>query len=207
MPTSESPEEQALAEVAVARRQKQRGQSLVEFGLCSSVLLLLLTGLVDLTRVFYFSSGIQGAANEAARHAVWFDPGSKRNTYLDDADIVSAVNQGLAGTNLPSVSGSQGTCPTPTDGNTQHNPPFANSAYPSPGSVYLYICYTTPAGTTVASEPTPPAAFDGSWHLGQVNVILLYQYKLFTGFLQNVLSAAGGIHVAADAHYTVQGGN
>ena len=86
------------------REAGQRGQSLVEFGLTFGVIMLLLTGLLDLTRVFYFSSGLQGAANEAARHAVWFDPGAKRNPYLDDADITAAVNQGLAGANLPSVS-------------------------------------------------------------------------------------------------------
>src|SRR2546421_12832566 len=52
----------------------QRGQSAVEFGASAIVLVLLLFGLVDLGRVFYFDVGLTGATREAARHASWFVP-------------------------------------------------------------------------------------------------------------------------------------
>src|SRR2546429_9181450 len=52
----------------------QRGQSAVEFGASAIVLVLLLFGLIDLGRVFYFAVGLTGATREAARHASWFVP-------------------------------------------------------------------------------------------------------------------------------------
>src|SRR2546430_13928595 len=52
----------------------QRGQSAVEFGASAIVLVLLLFGLIDLGRVFYFDVGLTGATREAARQASWFVP-------------------------------------------------------------------------------------------------------------------------------------
>src|SRR5437899_12267367 len=52
----------------------QRGQSAVEFGASAIVLVLLLFGLIDLGRVFYFHVGLTGATREAARHASSFVP-------------------------------------------------------------------------------------------------------------------------------------
>lgn len=200
------------------RQIGQRGQSMVEFALISTVLLLLLTGLLDFARIFYFTSALRGTAFAAARHAAWFDNQQRWNRYLCDATnntltvpcssgIVDTVNTGLVGAHLPSVSGVQGTCPNPIDGNPYHNPPYAPSAYPTTaGQVYLYVCYTTPDGTAYGTLPSPPRQYDNSWHLGDVNVILLFNYGLLTGFMQNAVQATGGIHIAANAHFTVQGG-
>src|SRR5881398_1482048 len=52
--------------------RRQGGQSSVEFGASAIVLFLLLFGLIDLGRVFYFDVGLAGATREAARHASWF---------------------------------------------------------------------------------------------------------------------------------------
>ena len=196
----------------------QRAQSLTEFAVVSAVLMLLLTGLLDFARMFYFTSALRGTAFAAARHAAWFDNQNRWNAYLCDATntssggtcsqgITDAVNQGLSGAHLTSVSGVQGTCPSPTDGNSYNNPPYASSAYPTGANqVYLYVCYTTPGGTVYGTLPNPPAEYDASWHLGDVNVILLFNYGLITGFMQNALQAAGGIHIASNAHFTIQGG-
>src|SRR5258705_13119229 len=78
-------------------RRGQRGQSLVEFAISSLVLILLLMGLLDLSRAFYFSVNILGAAREGARHGAWFDTASRSNKYLDDDDIMQAVKQAMAG--------------------------------------------------------------------------------------------------------------
>ena len=200
------------------KRVAQRGQSMVEFALLSTVLLLLLTGLVDFARIYYFTAALRGTAFAAARHAAWFDNQQRWNSSLCDATnggltppcssgIVDSVNQGLLGAHLATVAGVQGTCPNPTDGNSNHNPPYDSSAYPTgAGQVYLYVCYTTPGGTVYGTLPSPPRQYDNSWHLGDVNVILLMNYGLFTGFMQNALNAAGGIHIAENAHFTVQGG-
>src|SRR6267378_5665518 len=80
-----------------ARRRKQRGQSLVEFAISSTVLLLLAMGLIDLSRAFYFSVALQGAAREGARHAAWFNTAQRANLYLKDSEIASTVQQALTG--------------------------------------------------------------------------------------------------------------
>src|SRR6476660_4195557 len=78
-------------------RQRQRGQSLVEFAISSLVLILLLMGLLDLSRAFYYSVNLLGAAREGARHGAWFDTATRSNKYLDDDDIMLAVKQAMAG--------------------------------------------------------------------------------------------------------------
>src|ERR1700686_1691476 len=87
-------------------RRRQRGQSLVEFAISSMVLVLLLMGLLDLSRAFYYSVNIQGAAREGARHGAWFDTATRSNKYLNDDAVMLAVRQAMAGagfdgTNLP----------------------------------------------------------------------------------------------------------
>src|SRR5207244_5995114 len=77
--------------------RRQRGQSLVEFAISSTVLLLLVMWLLDLARAFYFSVSLQGAARESARHGAWFNTASRENNFLDDADVMTAVKQGLYG--------------------------------------------------------------------------------------------------------------
>src|SRR5713226_1553556 len=79
---------------------RQRGQSLVEFAISSIVLLLLMMGLLDLSRAFYYAVNLQGAAREGARHGAWFDTKSRLNIYLDDSDIMSAVTSGLQGSGI-----------------------------------------------------------------------------------------------------------
>src|SRR2546430_16998454 len=89
----------------------QRGQSAVEFGASAIVLVLLLFGLIDLGRVFYFDVGLTGATREAARHASWFVP-------------------------PPSGSASPGTNPSlyDTDGWSQHPCPYQPGGNPTGGT-------------------------------------------------------------------------
>jgi Flp pilus assembly protein TadG len=65
---------------------------MVEFGASALVLVLLLFGLIDLGRVFYFDVGLQGAVREGARQASWFDPETGTNPYLYDSAIKSSVD-------------------------------------------------------------------------------------------------------------------
>src|SRR5258708_12725905 len=83
------------------RIRTQRGQSLVEFAISSIVLLLLMMGLLDLSRAFYFAVNLQGAAREGARHGAWFDTASRSNIFMDDSHVLSAVTPGLPGARLP----------------------------------------------------------------------------------------------------------
>src|SRR5438132_3862474 len=92
-------------------RRRQKGQSLVEFAISSLVLILLLMGLLDLSRAFYYSVNLQGAAREGARHGAWFDTATRTNKYLDDADLMLAVKQAMAGDGFD---GTAGHLPIPT---------------------------------------------------------------------------------------------
>src|SRR5437762_6369467 len=119
----------ALSRTRVHRR-RQRGQSLVEFAISSTVLLLLAMGLIDLSRAFYYSVSLQGAAREGARHGAWFNTAARENNFLDDSDVVTAVRQALYGAGFtdPQIHfiTSNG-CHSPTDGNGVSNKPYPAS--------------------------------------------------------------------------------
>jgi Flp pilus assembly protein TadG len=188
------------------RGSTQHGQSLVEFAISSIVLLLLMMGLLDLSRAFYFAVNLQGAAREGARHGAWFDTASRSNIYLDDQDVMTAVNAGLSGAGITcaglSCFVSSPGCLAPTDGNVHNNKPYSAAAYPAATQqVNVYICYTQPGGAqtgTVGSHP-----LDNSWRLGDVNVSLLMNFALVTPFIQNLFG--NGIPLTYNEHFTIQG--
>ena len=183
-------------------RRSLRGQSLVEFAISSLVLLLLMMGLLDLSRAFYYAVSLQGAAREGARHGAWFYTAQRNNNYLDDADIMTAVNQSLNGAGLTGVQVTNAGCLAGTDGNTVNNKPYPASAYPTtPQAVNVYICYTPPSGAAVATRGTAPT--DNSWRLGDVNVALLMNFQIITPFMQNLFG--NGINLAYNEHFTIQG--
>lgn len=181
-------------------RNKQGGQSLVEFAVSSVILLLLVGGLVDIGRSIYVSEALSNAAREGARHGVWFNAARQSHPYLDDAQIQPAVDAELASISLPgSVLKNSGgtTCPTPTDGNAYHNPPYVSSAYPSTANQpWLYICYNNTPGLDYNLSPAT--------NLGQLdlNVIVLFTYGPLTPLVK---SQFGVFQVAANEHMTVQG--
>jgi Flp pilus assembly protein TadG len=188
-----------------ARRRKSRGQSLVEFAISSTVLLLLAMGLIDLSRAFYYSVSLQGAAREGARHGAWFNTSGRYNPYLDDADVMTAVKQALYGAGFSDSQINQVAtigCLAPSDGNNSFNKPYPSSAYPTtPQTVNVYICYTNPNGNlygTLASHPT-----DNSWKLGDINVAILMNFKLITPLIQGLFG--NGLDLAYNEHFTIQG--
>jgi hypothetical protein len=188
---------------AHARREsRQRGQSLVEFAISSIVLLLLMMGLLDLSRAFYYAVNLQGAAREGARHGAWFDTATRSNTYLDDADIMAAVNSSLSGAGLTGTF-VPGACLAPTDGNGINNKPYSSASFPvSTQQVNVYICYSPPGGGaqlgTLAAHPT-----DNSWRLGDINVSLLMNFGIITPFIQSLFG--NGINLTYNEHFTIQG--
>lgn len=179
-------------------RSGQSGQSMVEFAVSSVVLLLLIGGMVDIGRSVYVSEALSNAAREGARHGAWYDAPSLSHPYLDDAQIKAAVDTELATISLPaSVLKNPGTtCPSPSDGNTAHNPPYPSSAYPvAANQPWLYICYNNTPGLDYTSPAT---------NLGQLdlNVIILYTYGPLTPLVK---SQFGVFQLAVNQHMTVQG--
>ena len=188
-----------------SRRRRQRAQSLVEFAISSTVLLLLAMGLIDLSRAFYYSVSLQGAAREGARHGAWYNTAGRYNPYLDDTDVMTAVQQALAGAGFTSSKVTLITtngCLSPTDGNTINNKPYPATAYPATaGNVNVYICYMSPSGVKSATRAAAPT--DNSWRLGDVNVSLLMNFQLITPFIQGIFG--NGINLAYNEHFTIQG--
>ncbi len=190
---------------ARAQRRRLRGQSLVEFAISSTVLLLLAMGLIDLSRAFYYSVSLQGAAREGARHGAWFNTPARTNNFLDDADVMTAVKQGLYGAgfkdsqiNLVTAAG----CLAPTDSNSATNKPYPAAAYPATSqNVNVYICYTDPNGSRFGTRPSAPS--DNSWRLGDINVSILMNFQLITPLIQGLFG--NGINLAYNEHFTIQG--
>ena len=192
-----------------ARRRRQRAQSLVEFAISSTVLLLLAMGLIDLSRAFYYSVALQGAAREGARHAAWFNTAGRYNPYLDDADVLTAVTQALSGAGIQPAQIKpmpNGACLSPTDGNAYNNKPYPAASFPAtPGQVYVYMCYTSPAPGSIqtGSRLSAPLLGDNSQKLGDVNVSVLMSFQLITPFIQGLFG--NSINLAYNEHFTIQG--
>jgi Flp pilus assembly protein TadG len=177
---------------------RQRGQSLVEFALSSVVLLLLVGGLVDIGRSIYISEALSNAAREGARHGVWFDAPRQSHPYLYDAEIKAAVDGELAAISLPPsvLKNPSNTCPTSSDGNAFHNPPYTDSSYPSTANQpWLYICYNNTPGLYFNAPATNQGQLD-------LNVIVLYSYGPLTPI---ITTQFGSFRLAANTHMTVQG--
>jgi Flp pilus assembly protein TadG len=175
----------------------------VEFAISSIVLLLLVMGLLDLSRAFYFSVNLQGAAREGARHGAWFNTAARTNNFLDDNDVMSAVNAGLNGASLTANFVPSGSCLTPTDSNVFNNRPYSSSAFPlSTQQVNAYICYTSP-GFAFQTGTRPAAPTDNSWRLGDINVSLLMNFALITPLIQGLFG--NGLDLAYNEHFTIQG--
>ena len=178
-----------------------RGQSTVEFGASALVLVLLLFGLIDLGRVFYFDVALQGAAREGARQATWFDAGTGTNPGLDDAVIKASVDSILTKSGLPAsvLMNPSSTCPDTADGNMAFNPPYADTAYPGAvNAPRLYVCYANTPGLDIALAPS-----DNSLKGADVNVILTMSFGFASGLLSGVFGSS--IHIVANTHMTVGG--
>ena len=73
---------------------------MVEFAFGSVFLMIILAGLLDLSRAFHYTIGLEGAARAGARHGAFYVATSQQQAYLDDTDIKSIVDKVLAGDGL-----------------------------------------------------------------------------------------------------------
>ena len=156
------------------------GQSLVEMALVLPVLALLTFGLLDFGRAYYYQVSITNAAREGARTAilnVYVGPLSpsctSANSYAtcpvqtDDA-IVGAVNAELQGTGI------------------------------SPASILICPPHDGTMSTVGCPNNNNRVAL---WNAGQnsayyVNVIVKYNFQLYTPLLQNLVGNPVTMNVA-----------
>ena len=208
--------------------RRQRGQSSVEFGASAIVLFLLLFGLIDLGRVFYFDVGLTGATREGARQASWFvlpgaGGGSGTNPSLYDDD-------GWAQDPCPyepngNPTGDPNTFPgikqsVDCNLNKYHLPSsvLQNPATTCPTSVDGNVAYNPPyVDATYPAAVNQPLLFicyantpgldltiaptDDSYKGRDVNVILVMNFGYAGGFLPNMLGTS--LHIVANTHMVV----
>src|SRR5690348_13361160 len=162
-------------------------------------------GLIDLSRAFYYSVALQGAAREGARHGAWFNTAARQNNFLYDDAVMTAVKQSLYGAGFTDSQihlMQSGGCLNPTDGNSLNNKPYPAAAFPNASqNVNVYICYTDPYGSQTGSRLAAPP--DNSWKLGDINVSLLMNFQLITPLIQGLFG--NGINLAYNEHFTIQG--
>ncbi|TMD03424.1 MAG: pilus assembly protein [Chloroflexi bacterium] len=189
----------------------EAGQALVEFAVSVVFLTILLAGLLDITRAFHYTVGLQGAVRAGARHGAYYSSTQGRTPYLDDADIKAAVDQVLSGDGLPpSTFRASTTCLAPIDGNSWVNPRYGSSAYPPAANTpWLYICYDTQGSQKTGTLATPPGAGTASPYTStDLVVILLDRYGLIGGLSTEYLksgSSLTSIQLTAFQHFSVQG--
>lgn len=179
----------------------ESGQSTVEFGAAAIVLILILFGIIDLGRAFYFAVGLEGAVREGAREASWFDSRTGTNPYLYDGAIKNSVDAILMHSGMPAsqLANPGTTCPSPVDGNALYNPPYTDTTYPATlNQPMLYICYASTPGLDLTTAPT-----DNSYKGDDVEVALVMSFGFVSGFFQGILG--NSIHLVANAHMTVGG--
>jgi Flp pilus assembly protein TadG len=191
-------------------RTHQRGQALVEFAFGMVVLLVLMTGLLDVSRAFHYTIGLEGAVRAGARHGIFFQIASDQQPYLDDTDIKAAVDQVLSGDGLNSSTlKASSSCLSPTDSNSAVDPPYPSSAYPTTTNTpYLYLCYDSQGSHKSGTKTSPPSAGDTTYAGTDLVVILLDRYGLIGGLSSEYLSHGAsltGLQLTAFQHFSVQG--
>jgi Flp pilus assembly protein TadG len=190
--------------------ERQRGQAVVELALSTVFLMILLGGLLDLSRAFHYTIGLQGAVRAGARHGAFYQSTIGQAPYLDDTDIKLAVDQVLRGDGLnPSTLVAGSSCLTPSDSNSWVNPPYASSAYPSvTNTPTLYICYDTQGVNKSGTKLSPPPPNSTTYTGTDLVVILLDRYGLIGGLASEYLtpgSSLASIQLTAFQHFSVQG--
>jgi Flp pilus assembly protein TadG len=89
----------ARADRAQSRRRRQSAQSLTEFALILPLLMLILLGVVDFGRVFYYWTSIANSAREGARYGTTHPTQIANNCKADPNNVKYRVKQ-EAGTTM-----------------------------------------------------------------------------------------------------------
>ena len=156
------------------------------------VLFLMVLGASDLSRLFYYSTGITNAAREGARHGAYYDPtaATPGNTFATDAAIFSAVNAEGSYLSLTepchpntSCAGGLTNCPSYPYTNAQY-PPATTGA----NSGYVFICFNN---TTTATTTTVGQA---------VRVTVLYSFQPVSPLVGSIIHSAASTEILAEGN-------
>jgi hypothetical protein len=172
-----------------------RGQSLIEFALTLPLLLLLVFGVTDLARGFYYSIEISGAARAGAREAIITEI-----TDIGDA-VRSEPNSAIANTAAvwgdTAAGGTNGDCTSATG--LQH----CGDPNGCPASVFTgtrIACFAVRT-CTLSGQDNGTCTVFGNWNtrpaaatttIRGVQVIVVYKFPVVTPVLQQILPTTNG---------------
>jgi Flp pilus assembly protein TadG len=163
-------------------RRGMLGQSLVEFAVVVPILVLVLGGIVDLGRAFYYEVGATDAARNGARVLV----GNAQGSGPALSAVCTAIKQDLAN------EGGVAACTQVT-----HAPPYTSgSDYTPPGSgKAIALVYCGNYSTDCVSAPRPGCASQ----VACPNQVAVYVYYGFPILLNVIQSLAGGTTIQIQA--------
>jgi Flp pilus assembly protein TadG len=140
------------------RRLGQSAQSLTEFALILPVLMLILLGVVDFGRVFYYWTSIANAAREGARYGITHPTAITSTCKADPSNVKYRVKQEagttvtLADSNI-AVFWVDATTGTRTDAAANCNPlPGDQRIYQNPNALRVDVFYDFRAITPLISN-------------------------------------------------------
>jgi Flp pilus assembly protein TadG len=140
------------------RRRRQSAQSLTEFALILPILMLILLGVVDFGRVFYYWTSIANAAREGARYAITHPTAITSGCKADPSNVKYRVKQ-EAGTTMVLTDANvavywvDATTGAPTDAAANCNPlPGDQRIYQNPNAVRVDVTYDFRAITPLISN-------------------------------------------------------
>jgi len=140
------------------RRRRQSAQSLTEFALILPVLMLILLGVVDFGRVFYYWTSIANAAREGARYGITHPTAITPTCKADPSNIKYRVKQ-EAGTTVvladPNIAvyWVDATTGVRTDAAANCNPlPGDQRIYQNPNALRVDVSYDFRAITPLISN-------------------------------------------------------
>ena len=133
----------------MAKRQRDRGAAAVEMAIVLPMLLLVIAGLADLGRAFYYQIVISNAAREGARML------ALNYTTAQMQARVSAAAMGISGVTTPAFTVCPASVPAPPA-----TPPAATVTVQVSGFTWMFLGdISTLFGTTI---PTPTISSNAS---------------------------------------------
>jgi len=140
------------------RRRRKSAQSLTEFALILPILMLILLGVVDFGRVFYYWTSIANAAREGARYAITHPTAITSTCKADPSNVKYRVKQ-EAGTTVVLTDSNiavywvDASTGMPTDAAANCNPlPGDQRIYQNPNAVRVDVNYDFRAITPLISN-------------------------------------------------------
>jgi hypothetical protein len=168
------------------KREKKRGQSLVEMAMIAPLLIMMLVSVIDFGRAAYDYSTLSAAVREGARQAVLTG-----NTRMTDTDVVNAVKKYAVGLSL-----SQAGCVNGVQGGSIWPPTTPASAAPNTGIIYI-VSGSSSSATIDAPAGQSPSGVVGSCaavnpaYAGRypLTIKVLYNFQPLTPFVQQFLGS------------------